>query len=137
MIGTIYGGYLVMPSKYAQSGEKAFVQTTVFQPTTSVPTYCMQFWYHMKGAHIGQLRILLHIYSTPEGEILRLYYCNFFLLNVSAVMLKKCPPQKQMYKKIIVHVYVKRLKCIIIIVSAPESILMQTTKIPNYVFLCL
>ncbi|XP_014680988.1 PREDICTED: MAM and LDL-receptor class A domain-containing protein 2-like [Priapulus caudatus] len=66
-LGTIYGGYLVMPSKYAQPGEKAYLHSTVMQIfSTSGHDSCLQFWYHMKGTHVGTLNVVLHMYSSPE-----------------------------------------------------------------------
>lgn len=49
-------------------GDRARFESTVFPPTTGKGR-CMQFWYHMTGAHIGNLNVYMKIMGQSETKL--------------------------------------------------------------------
>ena len=49
-------------------GDRARFESEVFLPTTGKGK-CVQFWYHMKGGHIGALNVYLKIMGQSESEL--------------------------------------------------------------------
>ena len=49
-------------------GDRARLESTVF-PATTGKGRCMQFWYHMTGAHIGALNVYMKVIGQSETKL--------------------------------------------------------------------
>lgn len=52
------GYYLYVDSSVGEWGDMSFLISDVFQPSTR--GYCLRFWYHMYGDHVGTLRVYIN-----------------------------------------------------------------------------
>lgn len=52
------GYYLYVDNSVGEWGDASFLVSDVFQP--SKRGHCLTFWYHMKGNHVGTLKVYLN-----------------------------------------------------------------------------
>ncbi|XP_022096502.1 MAM and LDL-receptor class A domain-containing protein 1-like [Acanthaster planci] len=72
-LGTGSGTYLYINASPQKDGDKAWIKTGTYPPAQG---HCLEFYYHMRGIHIGRLNVFLkendkysHYYFTINGNL--------------------------------------------------------------------
>lgn len=60
-----HGYYLYVDSSVGEWGDMSFLISDVLQPSTR--GYCLRFWYHMYGDHVGTLRVYINDRKMHAG----------------------------------------------------------------------
>uniref|UniRef100_A0A3P8W664 Si:ch211-106h4.4 n=4 Tax=Cynoglossus semilaevis TaxID=244447 RepID=A0A3P8W664_CYNSE len=62
---TTHGHYLYVDCTVGEWGDRSFLVSEVFQWSTG--GHCLTFWYHMKGDHVGTLRVYINDRKMQNG----------------------------------------------------------------------